>query len=183
MIVIFIKFFFSSLVLIPNTPTAIKCIAINRKDGSCRAHTNDQFYFTNTEIERQHEGVFEPGTSSRYSDSSSSEHSKPGTSPGRTYTEIGRYLDQSRFIPTMAFTIDNYYDVLYAFNFATKKVMCFNVILSGIPTASDNTAQFKSLFVPDIALTTKHDLSVTRYNSALNILACLDILSSAQGSM
>ncbi|XP_063706462.1 E3 ubiquitin-protein ligase highwire-like [Culicoides brevitarsis] len=173
----------NTILLIPNNPEAIKCIAINRKDGSCRAHSNDQFHFTNTEIERQHEGsAFEPGTSSsRYSDSSSD--SKTGTSPGRAYTEIGRYLDQSRTIPTMAFTIDNYYDVLYAFNFATKKVMCFNIILAGIPSNSENISQFKSLFVPDIALTTKHDLSVTRYNSALNILACLDILSSAQGSI
>lgn len=116
--------------------------------------------------------------------SSSSEHSKTG-SPSRILADV-RYPDQTKYIPSLAFTIDNYYDVLYAFNFVTRKVMCFNVVLTGIPQNSEHLSQFKSLFLPDIALTTntaKHELNVTRYNAALNILACLDILSSAQKSM
>lgn len=175
----------NTILLIPNTPSLIKCIAINRNDGTCRAHMVGQYHFTNTEVDRLPEpSPVDPGTSSRFNDISGSSAESNRSSPISGGPSPLRYYDYaSATVSTLAFTIDAYYDVLYVFNVLTRHIMVFNVIVSEIPRDNELTANFKSLFSPDIALTTKHDLTVTRYNAALNILSCLDVLTSAQGNI
>lgn len=92
--------------------------------------------------------------------------------------EVARYYEQTT-IPSLAFTIDSFYDVIFVFNLATKKISVFNTVVTEIAKEKEG----RSLFVQDIALTTKYESTVTRYNAALNILACLDILSSSQSNM
>lgn len=84
--------------------------------------------------------------------------------------------------PQLAFALDTCFGVLWVFDAMSKSIMCYNVIASEIP-AIESHAYLRAILSPELALPLKPDVPVTRQQASLNVLACLDILTSGQDSI
>lgn len=87
-----------------------------------------------------------------------------------------------KILPQLAFALDTCYGVLWVFDAISKKIMCYNVIASEMPNG-DGQSYLRAILSPELALPLKQDVQVTRNQASLNILACLDILTSGQDSI
>jgi hypothetical protein len=72
------------------------------------------------------------------------------------------------------FAIDPPYGVLWCFDVAKMKMLCFNIF------ASKSLGQTEALFKSDVALSNKNVMNVTRVQACLNVFACLDTLTFAE---
>lgn len=87
-----------------------------------------------------------------------------------------------KILPQLAYALDINFGVLWVFDAITKSMMCYNVIASEMPTTAD-TSYLKAILSPELALPLRTDIQVTRNQASLNILACLDILTSGQSAI
>ncbi|XP_043660407.1 E3 ubiquitin-protein ligase highwire [Drosophila teissieri] len=85
--------------------------------------------------------------------------------------------------PQLAFTMDPTYYVLWVFDGAARKLRCHNVVASDINESEANAATYRSLLSPELSLPDRVDSRVARSQASLNLLACLDILTSAQDNI
>lgn len=85
--------------------------------------------------------------------------------------------------PQLAFTMDPTYNVLWVFDGAARKLRCHNVVASDINDSDANAATYRSLLSPELSLPDRVDSRVARSQASLNLLACLDILTSAQDNI
>ncbi|XP_068159965.1 LOW QUALITY PROTEIN: E3 ubiquitin-protein ligase highwire [Drosophila tropicalis] len=83
----------------------------------------------------------------------------------------------------IAFAMDPSYNVLWVFDGLAKKLRCHNVVASDIAETDMNAANYRALLSPELSLPSKSDARVSRSQASLNLLACLDILTSAQDNI
>lgn len=106
--------------------------------------------------------------------------------PSGSTTAVGGSAEHNRsldtILPQLAFALDTCFGVLWVFDTVSKKIMCYNVIASEIPSI-EGQSHLKSILSPELALPLKPEISVTRNQASLNLLACLDILTSGQDSI
>lgn len=164
----------NTIIFISNNEGVPGCITINKQDGKCKTHINNQYLFNNCYYDNIYDDIGnELGSSgidkmlketnefhTNFSSSSSS-------SPSSSITAINNTI----------FTIDPLYDVLWCFDVSNKKIMCFNILAS---KALGNTS---AIFKSDVTLPNKNTVNITRCHACLNVLACLDTLAYAQNSL
>lgn len=161
----------NTVMLISNSESSSGCITISKNDGKCKAHNTNQFRFDmSDEIVNENNSevtslsAFETDKVLKESSDTISNSSSPSSSSAASAIKL-------------IFTMDPLYDVLWCFDIINKKIMCFNILAS--KSSSPNGAIFKS----DVCLPKKNIVSVTKVHACLNILACLDTLAYAQGSL
>lgn len=155
-----------TVILICNNEGTPGCITINKQDGKCKTHINNQYSFNNypDDVSLDLISLSSSGTertlnkSSELASSSPSQHSPSA-------------------ISNTIFTIDPLYDVLWCFDISSKKVLCFNIL------ASKASGPSGAIFKSDVALPNKNVYNITRVHACLSVLACLDILASEQSSL
>lgn len=162
----------NAILLIPNTPLSFECLAINRRDGSCVPHSYNQIFFTKMaplpvadleasaewdKLNRNVEGDYGAGTGGL------PDNHRPGKAVSAT--------------PTKAFAMESVYGNLWMFDAATKKFHIYNVIASDMGTGRGD--HMRSILTPELALPEDGDGEVTRAQAAMNLLACLDTLTTA----
>lgn len=76
-----------------------------------------------------------------------------------------------------AFALESVYGNLWMFNAATKTFHFYNVIASNMGIGRGS--HMRAILTPEMALPMNFDGEVTRYQASMNLLACLDILTSA----
>lgn len=155
----------NTIIFISSNEGSPGCITINKQDGKCKTHINNQFVFNNY----YYEGYFDDTSSESLKDSGDFHQfpSSASSSPSSSITAISNTI----------FTIDPLYDVLWCFDVLSKKILCFNILASKV--IGNASAIFKS----DMTLPNKNVMSVTRVHACLNVLACLDTLACAQNSL
>lgn len=92
--------------------------------------------------------------------------------------------DQVDFSSYSSFCLDSLFDILWTYNSETNVVSRFNIISSEakIPHQMDVEnpfITFPSILSPELALPNKTSVSVNRSIAALNLLCCLDTLTTA----
>lgn len=92
----------------------------------------------------------------------------------------GKY---ERVLPQLAFEMDSLYGVLWVFDAIEKKCLLYNVIGSEIPRNLEYSNHVMSILQPDLMLPKKTDVLITRNLASVNLLACLDILTSVPDAM
>ncbi|KAL9694804.1 hypothetical protein quinque_014089 [Culex quinquefasciatus] len=181
----------NTILLIPNSNYQLNCIAINRRNGNCKAHNENQFDFK-TIVNRVDEGGLNAARKRP-------KVQQPAQLPGAeallenqpealalSEMDIGyesKYgaADTIKH-PTvsLAFAVDPCFNILWGFDSVSKTMMFFNVIASEISPSAEHAKDLVALLTPEIALPTHEDAEVTRYQASLNILATLDILTTNQ---
>lgn len=105
------------------------------------------------------------------------------TSPTTATTTGTAESSAQQIQPQLAFGLDSCFGVLWAFDAMSKSIMCYNVIASEIPVV-DGRSYLRAIVSPELALPLRPaDVPVTRQQASLNVLACLDILTSGQDSI
>lgn len=161
----------NTIIFISNNEGVPGCITINKQDGKCRTHINNQYTFNlyydgNYDDVNSDVGSLSSSGTERMLKESNEFHSA-SSSPSSSVTAISNTI----------FTIDPLHDVLWCFDVINKKVLCFNILAS--KTAGHAGAIFKS----DVTLPNKNVVNITRVHACLNVLACLDTLAYAQNSL
>ncbi|XP_030378381.1 E3 ubiquitin-protein ligase highwire [Scaptodrosophila lebanonensis] len=82
--------------------------------------------------------------------------------------------------PQIAFAMDPNYNVLWVFDGIARKLRCHNVVASEIVEGDMNARNYRALLSPELSLPIQSEARVSRSQASLNLLACLDILTSAQ---
>lgn len=159
----------NTIIFISNNEGVPGCITINKQDGKCKTHINNQYLF-NLYYDGNVDDTIVVDLSSSATErmlKESSEFQSTSSSPSSSTTAISNTI----------FTIDPLYDVLWCFDVINKKVLCFNILAS--KTLGHSGAIFKS----DVTLPNKNIFNITRVHACLNVLACLDILACEQNSL
>lgn len=162
----------NTIIFISNNEGVPGCITINKQDGKCKTHINNQYQFNNYYYDGSYEDSDLIGTSSssgaervlKESNEFNQFSSSASSSPSSSITAISNTI----------FTIDPLYDVLWCFDVINKKIMCFNIL------ASKAMGHASAIFKSDVTLPNKNIVNVTRVHACLNVLACLDTLAYAQ---
>ncbi|XP_058468268.1 E3 ubiquitin-protein ligase highwire isoform X2 [Malaya genurostris] len=181
----------NTILLIPNNQHQLNCIAINRRNGNCKAHNLNQFDFR-TIIEKIDE------KDQQYNRKRIKVH-LPQPQPYQKVEEIldnqdlvlseldhdSKYAGDGskQSIVNFAFTMDPCFNVLWGFDSVSKSMMFFNVIASEISSSTEHARDLIAILTPEIALPTQTNYEVTRYQASLNILASLDILTTNQKAL
>ncbi|XP_067622404.1 E3 ubiquitin-protein ligase highwire-like isoform X6 [Eurosta solidaginis] len=77
--------------------------------------------------------------------------------------------------------MDPHYNVLWVHDGGVGKLQCCNVLASACHMwLESNSSIFRAILSPELALPNKLDVRISRAQASLNLLACLDILTSAQ---
>lgn len=202
----------NTIVFIPTAPLAFSCLAINRRDGTCMAHTNatEQIDFARHiqtsaaliarlesddkcnqnvgvnevtlqqhEIARMSQSIHE-GRNHNIFELVSDEPDSVGCGGvgGKNQSAGKSASGQMKVVPQLAFCVDPCYGVLWVFDAVLKQVTAYNVI-----AAEMKATNFRSILAPEIALPLRPAQQITRSQASLNLLACLDILTSARDSL
>ncbi|XP_054087808.1 E3 ubiquitin-protein ligase highwire isoform X1 [Zeugodacus cucurbitae] len=85
--------------------------------------------------------------------------------------------------PQIAFALDPHYNVLWVYDGGARKLQCYNVLASEIANCGANSSNFRAILSPELALPNKVEARISRSQASLNLLACLDILTSAQDAI
>lgn len=158
----------NTIIFISNNEGVPGCITINKQDGKCRTHINNQYSFNLyydenfDDVSAELASLSSSGTERMLKESSSA-----SSSPSTSITAISNTI----------FTIDPLYDVLWCFDVINKKVLCFNIL------ASKALGNAGAIFKSDVTLPNKNIVSITRVHACLNVLACLDTLAYAHNSL
>jgi RCR-type E3 ubiquitin transferase len=158
----------NTIVFISNNESIPGCITINKHDGKCITHSENQFPFFDIApippFISDHDIVesTNPFLNSRLASKDSGDHSSSSSPSTSSITSVNNTV----------FTFDPLYDVLWGFDVTRKTVMCFNILASKVLSKKSN-----AIFKADITLPKKNTVDVTRVQACLNILACLDTLA------
>lgn len=150
----------NTIIFISNNEGIPGCITINKQDGKCRTHNNNQYSFN-----LHHDGISDDASAKTTVDSKDNQSSS--SSPSSSTTDVSNTI----------FTIDPLYDVLWCFDVIKKKVLCFNIL------ANKACGYGGAIFKSDVTLPNKNIVNITRVHACLNVLACLDTLAFAQDSL
>nr|XP_032288913.1 E3 ubiquitin-protein ligase highwire [Drosophila virilis] len=90
---------------------------------------------------------------------------------------------QQALPPQISFAMDPSYNVLWVFDGGARKLRCHNVVASEIAECDVNAGNYRALLSPELSLPCKAEARVSRSQASLNLLACLDILTSAQDNI
>lgn len=159
-----------TIIFISNNEGVPGCITINKQDGKCRTHINNQYSFN-----LYYDDTYEDTSSEQFSYSPSAAERKlkessdlqsTSSSPSSSITAVSNTI----------FTIDPLYDVLWCFDVINRKVLCFNIL------ASNTQGPANAIFKSDVTLPNKN-VNITRVHACLNVLACLDTLTFAQNCL
>lgn len=88
-----------------------------------------------------------------------------------------------KVLPQLAFEMDSLFGILWVFDAIEKKCFLYNVIGSEIPRNLEYSNNILSILKPELMLPKKTDVLVTRNLASVNLLACLDILTSVQDAL
>lgn len=199
-------------VLIPQIPMSFNCLSINRRDGSCIAHTSGQVNFakiiqTNinaisqiasdkcnqnidvkqngSAIDRMSQSVYD--TCHQIFDEQENlqfaEHHHHRPVQRRKRMDIAQCTKYEKVLPQLAFEMDPLYGVLWVFDAVEKKCSLYNVIGSEIPSHMEYSRDIMAILKPELMLPKKTDVLITRNLASVNLLACLDILTSVPDAM
>ncbi|XP_067623258.1 E3 ubiquitin-protein ligase highwire-like [Eurosta solidaginis] len=106
-------------------------------------------------------------------------------SPGATASGSGSagkvIIDKPQ--PQIGLALNPHYNVLWVYDGGVGKLQCYNVLASELPTCGVNSSNFRAILSPELALPNKLDARMSRGQASLNLLACLDILTSAQDAI
>lgn len=196
---------------------SFNCLSINRRDGSCIAHTIGQVNFAkiiqtninaisqlasdkcnqniDASVDRVAQGsstidrmsqsvydtchqVFDEQENLQFSEH---HHHRPMQRKKRVETnQCGKY---EKVLPQLAFEMDSYYSVLWVFDAVEKKCYLYNVLGSEIQRNMDYSNHILAILKPELMLPKKNDVLITRNLASVNLLACLDILTSVPDAM
>ncbi|XP_058840925.1 E3 ubiquitin-protein ligase highwire [Topomyia yanbarensis] len=183
----------NTILLIPNNQHQLNCIAINRRNGNCKAHNMNQFDFK-TIMDKMDEK----------DNHGSRKRMKAHPPQLQPYHNVEGILENQELVlseldlcndskyavdvgkqsnVSFAFTMDPCFNVLWGFDSVSKSMMFFNVIASEISPSTMYAKDLIAVLTPEIALPTQIDSEVTRYQASLNILATLDILTTNQKAL
>lgn len=87
------------------------------------------------------------------------------------------------YSPQLAFELDPWFGMLLVFDGIEKRISYYNIIASEISPKIDCNGHLKAILTPEIALPQRNDISITRNVASVNLLACLDILTTLEDSM
>lgn len=165
----------NTIIFISNNEGVPGCITINKQDGKCKTHINNQYVFNNY----YYEGSYDDISLDQQSCSSMSEKSLRDSGDFHQFSSSASSSPSSSItaISNTIFTIDPLYDVLWCFDVMNKKILCFNILASKINGSA--SAICKS----DMTLPNRNVVNVTRVHACLNVLACLDTLACAQNTL
>ncbi|XP_055913946.1 E3 ubiquitin-protein ligase highwire isoform X3 [Eupeodes corollae] len=186
-----------TILLIPTIPLSFHALTINRRDGSCTAHYNNQVNFVqiiqsnrnaelpeiNQNIDRNIDQMSRSMHESRnqvFEVHENQIHMGAGDQRKRRRQEAKSPIEKP--MPQIAFALDPQFNVLWVFDGGvTKSVLCYNVLASEIPKNGTNSSNYRAILSPELSLpTNKPESQVSRSQASLNLLACLDVLTSAQ---
>ncbi|KAL9885814.1 MYC binding protein highwire isoform 2-T2 [Glossina fuscipes fuscipes] len=102
------------------------------------------------------------------------EHSKASAS------SVAMVNSPEKIHSKLAFAMDPWYNVLWVYDSNNRKILCYNVLASEIPLVTQNSSNYRALLTPELSLPNKQDCHISRLHASLNLLACLDVLTSAQ---
>lgn len=88
-----------------------------------------------------------------------------------------------RIMPQLAFELDPCFGVLWVFDAVEKKCGYYNVIGSEIPRNGEYSNNILAILTPELALPKRSEATVSRNLAAVNLLACLDVLTSVPDAM
>lgn len=89
-----------------------------------------------------------------------------------------------KVLPQLAFEMDSLFGVLWVFDAIEKKCFLYNVIGSEIPRNLEYSSHLLAILQPELMLPkNKSDVLITRNLASMNLLACLDILTSVPDAM
>lgn len=191
---------------------SFNCLSINRRDGSCIPHSSGQVNFAkiiqnninavaldkcnqnvdaqamahaSTAIDRMSQSVYD--TCHQIFDEQEnlqfSEHHHHRPPQRRKRAESAHCGKYERVLPQLAFEMDSLYGVLWVFDAIEKKCLLYNVIGSEIPRNLEYSNHAMAILQPDLMLPKKADVLITRNLASVNLLACLDILTSMPDAM
>ncbi|XP_055524898.1 E3 ubiquitin-protein ligase highwire isoform X3 [Wyeomyia smithii] len=182
----------NTILLIPNNQSQLNSIAINRRNGNCKAHNTNQFDFKTIIDKIDNKGC--QGSKKRMKTLPQQQAYYHAEGIMENQDMIISELDlchDTKHAPdasaqttvSFAFTMDPCFNVLWGFDSVSKTMMLFNVIASEISPKSEHAKNLVAILTPEIALPTQADVEVTRYQASLNILATLDILTTNQKAL
>lgn len=90
--------------------------------------------------------------------------------------------ESKKTLSQVAFCIDSIFNVFWIFDGSDKQISCYNVLASGINEKHPDSTNFRSVLSPELCLSSNKSC-VSRSQASLNLLSCLDVLSSAQDSI
>lgn len=152
--------------MIPTIPLSFNLLTINRQDGSCTAHVRQQVDFVKMI-------------------SGSQNTSELNSNLCNIKQRDSRNFDMEeskKSFPQVAFCIDPTFNVFWVFDGTDKQMLCYNVLASEIKEKHPDSPNFRAVLSPELCLSSTKTC-VTRSQASLNLLSCLDILSSAQDSI
>ncbi|XP_062536745.1 E3 ubiquitin-protein ligase highwire-like [Armigeres subalbatus] len=180
----------NTILLIPNNQYQLNSIAINRRNGNCKAHNINQFDFRvlfdrmdeKDAFGRKKSKAQQQAPPQPYHNVEALHENQELVLSDSDLCYESKYGLDSHKQPTvsLAFAMDPCFGVLWGFDSVSKTMMYFNVIASEISPGSENAKDLIAILTPEIALPTQSDYEVTRYQASLNILATLDILTTNQ---
>lgn len=168
----------NAIVLIPNTPLTFDCLAINRRDGSCNVHNINQTNFMRL-IKANHD-TFSRIESDKINKNVHSDRNVPDLAEA---SFSNRKKKNPEVNSQLAFALESNYGNLWVFDGLSKTIHCYNVIASEMIDHFNNVTDMRAILTPELALPSKTDSQVTRYQASMNLLACLDILTSASDAI
>lgn len=86
-------------------------------------------------------------------------------------------------MPQLAFELDPCFGVLWVFDAVEKKCSYYHIIGSEIQRNGEYTNNILAILTPELALPKRADATILRNLAAVNLLACLDVLTSAPDAM
>lgn len=88
-----------------------------------------------------------------------------------------------RIMPQLAFELDPCFGALWVFDAVEKKCSYYNVIGSEIQRNGEYSNNILAILTPELSLPKRSDATISRNLAAVNLLACLDVLTSVPDSM
>lgn len=107
-----------------------------------------------------------------------SEHHHHRPIQKRKKNELPAGTKYDKVLPQLAFEMDSFYGVLWVFDAVEKKCSLYNVIGSEMPRNQDYSSHVQAILKPELTLPKKSEMLITRNLASINLLACLDILTS-----
>lgn len=112
-----------------------------------------------------------------------SEHHHHRPNQRRKRVESTHCTKYEKVLPQLAFEMDAIYGVLWVFDAIEKKCFLYNVIGSEISRNMEYSNHVLAILQPELMLPEETDILITRNLASVNLLACLDILTSVPDSM
>lgn len=101
----------------------------------------------------------------------------------RPHHEPHQVIKYDKVVPQLAYEMDASYGILWVFEAIEKKCLLYNVVASDAQRSMDYSNHVLATFKPEIMLPNKADATITRNLATVNLLGCLDVLTSMPDAM